>query len=84
MIVFMDHCRDIIRTLPMLQHDANNIEDLDTDGEDHAADSARYAAMSKPYSARVPEDPNSRSPWLGANAFGYTNSAIESKFAQAC
>lgn len=69
MIVFMDHCRAIIRTLPMLQHDINNIEDLDTDGEDHAADSARYAAMSRPYPARVPDDPNSRSPWLVANAF---------------
>jgi hypothetical protein len=68
MIVFMDHCRAIIRTLPMLQHDPHNIEDLDTDGEDHAADSARYAAMSRPYIARTP-DPNERSPWLVANAF---------------
>ena len=38
MIVFMDHCRAIIRTLPMLQHDAANPEDVDTDGEDHAAE----------------------------------------------
>src|SRR4029077_19427777 len=49
MIFFMDHCKAIIRTLPMLQHDPNNIEDLDSDGEDHAADSARYAAMSRPF-----------------------------------
>jgi len=60
--------RAIIRTLPMLQHDPHNIEDLDTEGEDHAADSARYAVMSRPYVARTP-DPNERSPWLVANAF---------------
>jgi hypothetical protein len=68
MIFFMDHCRAIIRTLPMLQHDPNNIDDVD-DGEDHAADSARYAAMSRPYLARAQNDPNSKSIWLVANAF---------------
>ncbi|MEQ1955843.1 hypothetical protein [Mesorhizobium sp. CN2-181] len=65
----MDHRKAIIRTLPMLQHDAHNVEDVDTDGEDHAADSARYATMSRPYLARKQVDPNSRSPWLVANAF---------------
>lgn len=69
MIVFMDHCKAIIRTLPMLQHDPHNIEDVDTHGEDHAADSTRYAAMSRPYLARHPVDPHSKSPWLVANAF---------------
>ena len=49
MIVFMDHCKAIIRTLPMLLHDPNNIEDVDTDSEDHAADSVRYATMSRPF-----------------------------------
>ena len=38
MIVFMDHCRAVVRTLPLLQHDQANPEDVDTDGEDHAAD----------------------------------------------
>jgi hypothetical protein len=69
MIVFMDHCKAIIRTLPMLQHDPNNIEDVDTDSEDHAGDSVRYAAMSRPFLARAADDPNSKSPWLVANAF---------------
>jgi hypothetical protein len=32
-----------------LQHDANKAEDLDTDGEDHAADQIRYAVMSRPW-----------------------------------
>ena len=32
----------------MLQHDLNNIEVVDSDGKDRAADSARYAAMEGP------------------------------------
>ncbi len=69
MIFLFDTCKAIIRTLPMLQHDPHNIEDVDTDGEDHAADSVRYATMSRPYLARAAQDPNSKSPWLVANAF---------------
>lgn len=42
-------CRDFIRTIPMLQHDLTRAEDLDTDQEDHIADEARYACMSRPY-----------------------------------
>ena len=53
-IYFFSTCRDIIRTLPALQHDSGRIEDVDTDGEDHAADSVRYAAMSRPYTAPLP------------------------------
>ena len=49
MIFFMDHCRAIIRTLPTLLHDPHNVEDVDTDSEDHAADSTRYACMSRPF-----------------------------------
>lgn len=41
-------CTEFIRTLPELQHDEHNPEDLDTDGEDHAADELRYAVMSRP------------------------------------
>ena len=44
MIFFMDHCRAIIRTLPTLLHDPHNIEDVDTDSEDHAADSTAMPA----------------------------------------
>lgn len=48
MIVFMDNCRDTIRTVPALQHNEFKVEDLDTDMEDHAADEIRYACMSRP------------------------------------
>lgn len=52
-------CIDFIRTVPVLQHDKQRPEDLDTDSEDHAADDARYACMSRPYARTpiVPEPP---------------------------
>lgn len=49
MLVCFDTCTDSIRTIPGLQHDANRIEDVDTEGEDHAADDWRYACMSRPW-----------------------------------
>lgn len=56
MIYFMDNCIDAIRTLPVMQHDLNKIEDVDTTGEDHAPDDIRYACMSRPYSRPTGED----------------------------
>lgn len=42
-------CRDFIRTVPLLQHDRDRAEDLDTEAEDHVADEARYGCMSRPW-----------------------------------
>ncbi|MCS3725488.1 terminase large subunit domain-containing protein [Bradyrhizobium betae] len=42
-------CTDFIRTVPVLQHDQARPEDLDTTGEDHAADDGRYASTSRPW-----------------------------------
>jgi hypothetical protein len=50
MIYFFPNCVDGIRTLPALQHDKDNPEDVDSSGEDHAPDEIRYACMSRPYS----------------------------------
>ena len=49
MLYVFSTCRDFIRTLPALQHDKVRPEDVDTEGEDHAPDEARYACMSRPY-----------------------------------
>jgi hypothetical protein len=49
MIYCFETCRDSIRTIPALQHDQNRLEDINTDGEDHAGDDWRYAANSRPY-----------------------------------
>jgi hypothetical protein len=53
MLYFADCCEDTIRTLPVLQHDERDPEDLDTDAEDHAADETRYAVMSRPWLPRL-------------------------------
>ena len=42
-IYFFSTCRDTIRTLPAMQHDKSNAEDIDTDAEDHAVDSCFVA-----------------------------------------
>lgn len=63
MIACFETCVDSIRTIPALQHDEAKPEDLDTDGEDHAGDDWRYAAMSRPWAKRsrvAPEKPRDR------------------------
>ena len=49
MLVVFSNCIDTIRTLPVMQHDKDRVEDIDTTQEDHAADEIRYACMSRPY-----------------------------------
>lgn len=41
-LVVFETCVNLIRTLPLLVHDAVNVEDVDTGGEDHAYDTLRY------------------------------------------
>jgi hypothetical protein len=53
-LFFFSTCTEAIRTIPMLQHDPDKPEDLDTPSEDHAADDVRYACMSRPF-ARITE-----------------------------
>ncbi|MBR0302917.1 MAG: Terminase-like family protein, partial [Clostridia bacterium] len=52
MVYFFKTCRDAIRTLPSLVYSKTSPEDLDTDGEDHFADSFRYFAMCRPIAPR--------------------------------
>jgi hypothetical protein len=56
-MVFFATCHDTIRTLPALQHDTARPEDVDTSGEDHAADEIRYACMSRRWVPPVKEAP---------------------------
>ena len=58
MVYVLDTCHDLIRTLPSLQHDEKDVEDLDTDGEDHAADEFRYGLMSRPWVPRASLPPS--------------------------
>lgn len=58
MMYVFNTCKDFIRTVPMLQHDSARPEDLDTESEDHVADEARYACMSRPYTRNAPGKPD--------------------------
>lgn len=49
MMYYFSTCTDSCRTIPVLQHDPDRAEDLDTKSEDHAADDSRYACMSRPW-----------------------------------
>lgn len=44
-------CKHFIRTFPSLVYDETDVEDVDTDGEDHAYDMFRYVAMENPIAA---------------------------------
>ncbi|MBQ8415827.1 MAG: phage terminase large subunit, partial [Clostridia bacterium] len=48
MMYFFHTCRHAIRTIPLLQYSQSVPEDLDTEGEDHFADSCRYFCMMRP------------------------------------
>lgn len=64
MLYFVESCVDSIRTIPVLQHDEKQPEDVDTEGEDHAYDETRYACMSRPWQPRTVPTPVSNFPKL--------------------
>lgn len=64
LLYFCENCEDTIRTLPTLQHDSSDTEDLDSEGEDHAADETRYAVMSRPWLQRISPSKGSGLPKL--------------------
>lgn len=47
-LTFFDSCKNSIRTIPALIHDDRKPEDINQQGEDHAADAVRYGIMSNP------------------------------------
>lgn len=53
MLYVFDTCKHFIRTVPALIYDEANVEDVDTDGEDHIYDECRYVCMRNPIAARV-------------------------------
>ena len=44
-ILIFDNCKNLIRTLPNLPRDKNDLEKVDTHAEDHAFDALRYMLM---------------------------------------
>lgn len=58
MMYIFDTCKGFIRTIPLLMYDKHKVEDLDTDGEDHIADSTRYFCMSRPIQPQKKAEPS--------------------------
>lgn len=54
MLYVFSICTDLIRTLPALQHNDRDPEDIDTNGDDHLYDALRYACMSRPWVKPAP------------------------------
>ena len=52
MLYVFDTCKHFIRTVPNLVYDESNVEDIDTDGEDHIYDELRYVCMKNPIAPR--------------------------------
>lgn len=51
MLYVFSTCRHFIRTIPALVYSTVNVEDVDTAGEDHIYDAARYVLMEVPCAA---------------------------------
>ena len=52
MFQIFNTCKNFIRTIPSLVYDESNVEDIDTDTEDHIYDECRYVLMANPISPR--------------------------------
>jgi len=74
MLVFFSHCKDSIRTIPVVQHDRTNPEDVDTDGDDHASDETRYGCMSRPW---LQDAPTAALPKKDYSSYGDTDRDAE-------
>ncbi len=52
MLYVFSTCKHFIRTVPNLVYDEKDVEDIDTDGEDHIYDELRYVCMKNPIAPR--------------------------------
>ena len=52
MMYVFNNCRHFIRTIPALVYDSTNVEDIDTQSEDHIYDCVRYVLMENPITPR--------------------------------
>lgn len=68
--LIFDTCKNLVRTLPQMVHDDKRVEDVADGLEDHAAESCRYALMSRPEAI----------PTIGVAGSDFEPDAIESPF----
>lgn len=58
MLYVFSTCKHFIRTVPNLVYDEKDVEDIDTDGEDHIYDELRYVCMKNPIAPRPHKAPS--------------------------
>lgn len=58
MLYIFSTCKHFIRTVPNLVYDQKDVEDIDTDGEDHIYDELRYVCMENPIGPRKNKAPS--------------------------
>ena len=54
-IFIFNHCMEWLRTVPSLDRDPRNLEDANSEGEDHAYDATRYRLSQPHYETTVQE-----------------------------
>lgn len=57
MLYVFNTCKHFIRTVPNLVYDEKNVEDINTEGEDHIYDELRYVCMRNPIAPRQNKSP---------------------------
>ena len=57
MLYVFNTCKHFIRTVPNLVYDEKNVEDINTEGEDHIYDELRYVCMKNPIAPRRNKPP---------------------------
>jgi hypothetical protein len=67
-------CPNVIRTIPLLQHDDKKPEDINTDGDDHCADVVRYVCMEWPIEPQAIKD---KEPMRGPQTYAELIEAAE-------
>lgn len=55
LLYIVSDCKNLLRTLPVMQYDVSKPEDLNSDLEDHAVDTLRYLCMSRPVVVDLPK-----------------------------
>ncbi len=57
MLYVFNTCKHFIRTMPNLVYSETDVEDVDTDCEDHIYDECRYICMENPIAMRIKSAP---------------------------
>lgn len=73
LLFVFDTCVHLIRTLPALQHDEHDPEDVDTNQEDHGPDAVRYGCMARPIVRDAKKGPSGPKPGTFAHLLEMTD-----------